>query len=205
MSKSLRDHDFQISYGPGDDRLHDFYIPALSCSLRYDRLAGFFSSSALAVAAAGVARLIENDGTMRLLVGAQLDEADVEAIRRGHDLRGTLAGKLASKLADPEDELMRQRLEVLAWMVAYKTLEIRVVLPKGPDGLPLPASAADEYFHPKEGIFTDADGNQVAFSGSVNESAAGWRQNYERFMVFRSWDESKPFLAQVAYHFERLW
>jgi len=205
MKTSLRDHDFQISYGPGDERLRDFYIPALSCSVRYDRLAGFFSSSALAVAAAGVAELIKNEGTMRLLVGAQLDEADVDAIRRGHDLRDTLTGKLVSKLTDPEDELMRQRLEVLAWMVAYKTLDIRVVLPKGPDGLPLSASAAQEYFHPKEGIFTDASDNRVAFSGSVNESAAGWRRNYERFMVFRSWDESRPWLAQVAHHFEGLW
>jgi superfamily II DNA or RNA helicase len=204
-TRPLTECDFLIAYGPADDRLGHFYIPALSCSVRYDRLAGFFTSSALAVAAAGVARLIENEGTMRLLVGAQLEEADVEAIRRGHDLRESLAGKLLNKLADPEDELMRRRLEALAWMVATKTLEIRVVLPKGPDGYPLAASVAEEYFHAKEGIFTDEEGNQVAFTGSVNESAAGWQRNYERFMVFRSWNESKPFLAQVAHHFDGLW
>jgi len=45
---SLCDHLFQLSYGPGDDRLHAFYIPALSASARYDRMAGFFTSSALA-------------------------------------------------------------------------------------------------------------------------------------------------------------
>ncbi len=205
MTDSLRDCEFQISYGPADDRLSAFYVPALSCSVRYDRLAGFFSSSALAVAAAGVARLIKNEGAMRLLVGAQLQEADVEAIARGHDMREMLSGKLLTKLADPEDELMRRRLQVLAWMVANKTLDIRVVVPKGRDGYPLPASVAEEYFHPKEGLFTDAEGNQVAFSGSVNESAAGWQRNYERFMVFRSWDESRPFLAQVAHHFAGLW
>jgi superfamily II DNA or RNA helicase len=205
VTKSLRDYDFQISYGPADDRLGGFYIPALSCSVRYDRLAGFFTSSALAVAAAGVARLIENEGTMRLLVGAQLKEADVDAIRRGHDLRETLAGKLMTKLADPEDELMRRRLEALAWMVANKTLEIRVVLPRGPDGCPLPASVAEEYFHAKEGIFSDAEGNQVAFTGSINESAAAWRLNYEQIMVFQSWDQGKAYLAQVAHRFDRLW
>ena len=63
--ESLRSHDFQIAYGPNDDRLHDFYIPALELSVRYDRTAGFFSSSALAIAAAGVARLIANEGRMR--------------------------------------------------------------------------------------------------------------------------------------------
>ena len=66
---SLRDHPFRIYYGPADDPLANFYIPALSASVRYDRSAGFFSSSALAVAAAGVARLIQNGGRMRLLVG----------------------------------------------------------------------------------------------------------------------------------------
>lgn len=67
----LRDCKFQISYGPSDDRLNGFYIPALSSSVRYDRSAGFFTSTALAVAAAGVARLVANGGTMRLLVGAE--------------------------------------------------------------------------------------------------------------------------------------
>ncbi len=201
----LRDHDFQISYGPSDDRLHDFYIPALACSLRYDRTAGFFSSSALAVAAAGVARLIANGGTMRLLVGADLSEADVQAIEQGRALDDVVAERLVAALSEPEEEVMHRRLEVLAWMVATGRLEIRVVLPKGPNGQPLPASQAQDYYHPKEGLFTDRYGDQVAFSGSVNESATGWQRNYEQFMVFRSWDTSRPWLAQVALRFERLW
>ena len=205
MMTSLRSHSFQISYGPADDRLHDFYIPALSASVRYDRTAGFFSSSALAVAAAGVARLIANGGTMRLLVGAQLSEADVRAIERGRALTDVVAERLIAALSEPEEEVMRRRMEVLAWMVATGSLQIRVVLPKGPDGCPLPASQAQDYYHPKEGLFTDRDGNQIAFSGSVNESETGWRYNYEQFSVYFSWDATAPYLAQVKYRFERLW
>ena len=41
---NLRDHPFRIYYGPADDPLANFYIPALSASVRYDRSAGFFSS-----------------------------------------------------------------------------------------------------------------------------------------------------------------
>lgn len=201
----LKDYSFQISYGPSDDRLHDFYIPALSCSLRYDRTAGFFSSSALAVAATGVARLIANGGTMRLLVGAELSQADVHAIEQGRALDTVVADRLVAALSEPEEDVMRRRLEVLAWMVAAGRLQIRVVLPRGPDGQPLPASLAQDYFHPKEGLFTDRHGDQIAFSGSVNESATGWQHNYEQFMVFRSWDASRPFLSQVALRFERLW
>ena len=201
----LRSHPFRIYYGPADDPLANFYIPALSASVHYDRSAGFFSSSALAVAAAGVARLIRNGGHMRLLVGASLDEADVEAIRKGHDLQERVTTRLLERFPDPQDALLRQRLEVMAWMVAAGTLEIRVVLPRDAYGAPIPANLAQDYYHPKSGIFTDAHGDRVAFSGSVNESETAWRKNYETFSVYFSWDATQAYLAQVATNFERLW
>ncbi len=205
MPERLSACDFQTSYGPADDRLNRFYIPALSCSVRYDRTAGFFSSTALAVAAAGVARLVAAGGTMRLLVGAQLSEADVQAIEQGRALPDVVAERLVAALSEPQDSVMRRRLEVLAWLVASKRLEIRVVLPRDDRGRPLPAPQAEGYFHAKTGIFTDAYGDQVAFSGSVNESETAWLHNYEQFMVFRSWDATRPYVAEIAGQFERLW
>ncbi len=202
---NLRDHPFRIYYGPADDPLANFYIPALSASVRYDRSAGFFSSSALAVAAAGVARLIQNGGRMRLLVGAALEEGDVEAIRKGHDLQERVTARLLERFPDPQDALLRQRLEVMAWMVAKGTLEIRVVLPCDAHGAPIPANQAQDYYHPKSGIFTDAQGDRIAFAGSVNESETAWRKNYEVFSVYFSWDATQAYLAQVAANFERLW
>ncbi|MCL4299796.1 MAG: DEAD/DEAH box helicase family protein [Anaerolineae bacterium] len=201
----LRDHAFKIFYSAADDRLHDFYIRALSASVRYDRSAGFFSSSALAIAAAGVARLIQNSGKMRLLVGAQLSPQDVAAIEQGHDLRQTVASRLLERFHDPVDALQQQRLKVLAWMIADGTLEIKVVLPTDAYGRPLPAEAAAPYFHAKSGIFTDAQGDQVAFNGSVNESETAWQHNYEDFAVFTSWNSSPAHLAEIQKRFERLW
>lgn len=37
------------------------------------------------------------------------------------------------------------------------------------------------------GIIEDADGNKVAFSGSMNESSTAMSLNYETVDVFRSW------------------
>lgn len=202
---SLRGHPFRIFYGPADNPLDNFYLPALSASVRYDRSAGYFSSSALAVAAAGVARLIQNGGRMRLLVGAELSQADAEAIRQGHDLQERLQQRLLERFPDPQDALMRERLEVLAWMVAEGTLEIKVVLPKDTDGLPIPAHLTADYYHAKSGIFTDLNGDQVGFTGSINESETAWRKNYEQFMVFTSWGEGAAFLPHVVQNFERLW
>ena len=80
-----------------------------------------------------------------------------------------------------------------------------VVLPSGKDGHPLPASQTESYYHPKEGLFTDAEGNQVGFSGSVNESATALEDNYESFMVFNSWDSSPAHLKQIKIKFDKLW
>ena len=201
----LRDYQFKLSYGPADDRLQDFYIPALASSVRYDRSAGYFSSSALAVAAQGVAYLIKNGGKMRLLVGAHLDPKDVEAINSGHSMADRVGKRLVEMLEEPEDKLKKARLEVLAWMVAEGTLEIKVVLPTDEHGRLLSAPESQEYYHPKEGIFTDASGDQVAFSGSVNESEQGWRNNYEQFNVFTSWGEGKGYLKPIVERFEKLW
>src|SRR5437763_6225403 len=100
---TLRDCNFQISYGPGDDRLNGFFIPALAASVRYDRAAGYFSSSMLAVAAAGVVQLIANGGKMRLLCGADLSEDDVGAVRKGHEqLAEAVARRMKVRLALPQ-------------------------------------------------------------------------------------------------------
>jgi hypothetical protein len=74
---NLRELNLNISYGPSHDRLREFFIPAMAASVRYDRAAGYFSSTMLAVAAAGVTKLILNGGKMRLLCGADLSEHDV--------------------------------------------------------------------------------------------------------------------------------
>ncbi len=88
----LPTYPFRISYGANDDRLRDFYIPALERSVRFDRTTGLFSSAALAVAAAGIVRLIQNGGRMRLLCGARLSIEDVEVIRNRKGAAGETAG-----------------------------------------------------------------------------------------------------------------
>lgn len=54
-------------YSDEDNLLIDFYIPALSNSIKYDRVAGYFCSNSLAVAAKGIAGFINNGGRIRLI------------------------------------------------------------------------------------------------------------------------------------------
>jgi SNF2 family DNA or RNA helicase len=203
---NLRDLSLKISYGPSDDRLREFFIPAMAASIRYDRAAGYFSSTMLAVAAAGVTKLIANGGKMRLLCGADLSEADVAAINEGHaSLEEQVEKRLITRLALPETDYVENRLKVLAWLVGTGQLQIKVVLPTDKHGRPLAASKSDCYYHPKEGLFEDAAGNRMGFSGSVNESATALEDNYESFMVFNSWEGTAAHLAQIGHRFDRLW
>ncbi len=210
MQTSLRDIAYRVFYRPADNPLEAFYLPTLAASVHYDRSAGYFRSSALAAAAAGIVRLIQNDGRMRLLVGAELSEQDVDAIRKGYSLRERVSQAMLAQL--PQEALildgpLQQRLDALTWMVANGTLDMKVVLPLDADGFPIPGAQAHDYYHTKKGIFTDTDGNQVAFIGSVNESAQAWKHNFEEFVVYRSWagEEHREALSQLRISFNELW
>ena len=123
LASSLKDYPFKINYGPQDDRVRDFYVPALSRSVRYERSSGFFSSTSLSIASRGVAHLIRNKGRMRLLVGAKLSEQDVKAIEKGHDLAGRVSQSMLAGIADLEkfiqNKILRPRLQKTGALVVY--------------------------------------------------------------------------------------
>ena len=59
----LCDHGWKLKYTPDDgDLVAIFYIPALECATRYDRLTGYFRARALALAARGIEGLVRNSG-----------------------------------------------------------------------------------------------------------------------------------------------
>lgn len=202
-SDYLLDLDFSITYGPMDDRLNGLYLPALSRSVRYDRTTGLFSSFALAVAARGVDALIRNRGHMRLLVGAGFEEAEPGDVGRMHAQQKVLKDRFLS-LLDVAEPWMSQRLESLGWMAAEKTLEIRVAIPVRGGKYP-GATAAMAHDLPRLGIFTDAEGNQLGFYGTISETADAGDQNYENLIVHKSWDSGNIYLQVIRQHFERFW
>lgn len=204
---TLRDLQLKPAYDSDeDDILNDFYIPALSNSVLYQRLAGFFSSSVLAVAARGVSRLVRNEGAMKLVVGAKLRKQDIEAIERGISKREqVIADMMIHDLDSIEAEFVKDHVKALAWMVANDRLEIKVAIP-------LDLSATGEVdegiYHQKVGILSDSDTpeNSISFSGSVNESEIGWVHSIEEFKVFRSWVEGEGvYLESDIEKFEKYW
>lgn len=207
---SFRDLNLRICYDSDtDDVLNEFYIPVLSKAKRYNRLAGFFTSSALAVAARGLAEFIHNNGKMKIIVGAKLQKADVQAILEGKEsTEKVIAESMVKDLEDIEDEIIQDHVKALAWLVARNDLEIKVAVLFDNQGKPIDFETASQIgiFHQKIGILEDGNGEFISFSGSINETATAWTSNVEEFKVFRSWITGEiPHLQSDNQKFERYW
>lgn len=200
----LADLDLRLGYDTADEALRHFYVPALSRAVRYDRSVGYFRASALAVAARGLSRFIAGGGTARFLVGAEVGEADREALIGATEVPPELANRLATSLVTA-DEIARRRLEVLAWLVREERLELRVAVAVDDAGAPVAPAEHVPYFHEKIGVLRDHRGDGVAFQGSVNESATAWSANFESFSVYRSWDTSAGYYDVWRAKFDARW
>ncbi len=178
----LRDNAWRLKYTPDDgDLVRLFYLPALRSATRYDRLTGYFTAPALALAARGIEGLIVNGGKMRLCVGCTLDEAEANAIDQGTSIRAALEEHLLRSPLATEDARTINALELLAWMIAHGHLEVKVSIPCDESRKPI---ASDVIFHEKSGVIEDKTGDRIAFTGSINETLQGWTRNWESFSVF---------------------
>jgi ERCC4-related helicase len=198
----LRDTPWRLKYTPDDgDLVQLFYLPALRSATRYDRLTGYFSARALALAARGVEGLIVNNGRMRLLVGCTLGEEDVAAIERGEALRDTVERALLKMPILSGDPRTIDALELVAWMVANGHLDVKLAVPCDLHRRPI---RDNSIFHEKTGIVEDKTGDRLTFSGSINETEYGWTRNWESFNAFTSWNDG-PRVDGEEESFAKLW
>lgn len=178
---SLRDLSLACDYETTEnptELIDNFYIPVLEQAVKYYRIAGFFSSSALAISAKGIEGLIQNGGKMYLLVSPELSVEDYQVIRE----HGKMTEDI-SIFSDFKLELsINENVQALAWLLDCGRLEIKIVVPK---------KTQTSLFHQKVGVIFDADNNVVSFSGSINETAQAWLNNIEEFKVFRSWEDGQ--------------
>lgn len=199
----LTDYDWLSKYDPDEGTLvRQFYLTALSCAQRYDRTTGYFSATALAIAARGIEGLVLNAGRMRMVVGCTLGQSEVDAIEQGQSLKDTVAGMLLTMPLVGASKSEKEALELLAWMVAKGHLEIKVAVPCDDNRNPV---ASQAIFHEKAGVMEDKTGNRVAFAGSINETAYGWVHNWESFHVFCDWDGGNKHVDAEERTFAQLW
>lgn len=156
-----------------------FFIDALSESISFDLLLGYFSSSALNALSIGFTPFIINGGVMRMIINDVLSADDKSAIIRGQTddkLKETELDLIVDdfkKLSTPG----KHTLNCLAWLIANNRLDIKVVRPRNTSGI----------MHPKSGIFYDGK-NKIAFKGSCNFTAQGILGNIEEINVKQEWN-----------------
>ena len=196
---TLKDLDLKTSYDSDeDDILNDFYIPVLSESVKYKRLAGYFTSTSLAIAAKGIAKFISNGGKIELIANVVLSEEDFKKIKEfnGDQLPKEVEESFLEDLNQLEDNLIKDHVKMLGWMLKNKKLEIKIAIVKKGSGIQ----------HQKTGILEDKEGNLFSFSGSDNETKGGWIDNTEEFKVFKSWRVGqREYLQKDVDRFDKLW
>jgi len=199
----LSDRTWKLKYTPDDgDLVRLFYVPALETAVRYDRSTGYFSASALTLAARGIEGLVRNSGRMRLVVGCTLAQAEIDAIEKGLKLRDAVEQKISAYPLDPSNKEAGQALELLSWMIAKGFLEVKVAVPCDLNRRPIPS---DGIFHEKAGIVEDKAGYRLAWNGSLNETSAGWQHNWESINIFTSWGSEPKRVDEEETNFARIW
>ena len=156
----------------------------LEGAISYDRIAGYFRSSLFEVAGETLAKI---NGPIRIICNSDLDPQDLitAAAAQAAIRRSWCAGEpeLAPPAAIPRYKALYEALK-------SGRMEVRV-LPDSAFGL----------IHGKAGVIRSANGDTIAFLGSVNESASAWKVNYELL-----WEDSSPeTVAWVQEEFDALW
>lgn len=180
-----------------DDVTKSFYYPVLQNAIRYDRAVGFFSSSILINIAKGLIPFINNGGVIRLIASPKLSEEDVAAIKRGYrDRKQVFLSAAIRELYSPQNFEEHNRLALLSKLIEDGKMDIKLAVVEN-YGL----------YHEKIGIFCDGDGNEIAFTGSMNETYTALELNYESIDVYCSWkgaSEQRRVNNKIM-DFEKLW
>lgn len=206
---SFKNLNIKACYESGtDDIIEDFYNPVLSNSISYDRIAGFFSSSSLAIAARGLYGFIKNNGKMRLVTSPILNSEDVSIIDKCINNPEALTEyDLKFQLDNIENEFVKNHVKALGWMLQKHLLEMKLAIVIGKNYSPSTVEElrTDGLFHQKVGILKDSEGNEISFSGSINESASAWVNNDEEFKVFNNWTYTKEYFDKDKNRFGEIW
>lgn len=181
-----------------DSVAKDFYIPLLSRAVKYQRAVGFFSSSSLVEISKGISELAKNGGKIQLVASPYLSDEDIEAIKSGYAMRDQVVKEaIRREMTEGKTPFEKAWLNLLANLISDGVLDIKIVFTEDSDRMGM--------YHEKMGIITDAEGNRVAFAGSMNESATAMTLNYETIDVYCSWKDEEDRVIAKENAFASIW
>ena len=195
---NYKDMDIKRSYiSCGEDGIADaLIVPALKCTNHYYRSVGYFSSGVFDTIIDGIPTFVRNGGDIKMIASPKLNDEDIDAINLGYEEKERIIGNAFSReFLEEVENFNDSRLALLAELIARGVLDIRIAVTK---------TLGD--YHDKLGILEDFDGNKVAFYGSANSSKNGYRDNYDKIRVVKSWiDGQKDSVDDEVEEFDSLW
>ena len=142
-----------------------------------------------------MADFVESDGKMRLVTSVEIGEEDKRAMQDGTSKPQKVIADAFLKELEMADNLQRDHVAALAWMISQGNLEIKIAIPD-----------KNSLYHQKVGVLYDEDNQRVTFSGSINESRRAWKENVEEFKVFCDWKPGQEAYGDTdAKTFEKFW
>jgi len=171
--------------------LKDFLAKQLQDARRYDRIAGFFSSSLLEVAGEALERMTPEGGEtcVRGVCNSRLNPLDVQTARAAKwGMHREWCASLRAEIGTP----MKARLQRLYDFLQSGHLKVKV-LPDEAFGL----------VHGTAGVITRTDGSRFCFIGRANESRTAWVSNYDLIWLDES-EEAASFSASSTTRFSGL-
>lgn len=195
---NYKDIDIKRSYiSCGEDGIADaLIVPALKCTNHYYRSVGYFSSGVFDTIMDGIPTFVRNGGDIKMIASPKLNNEDIEAINLGYEEKERIIGNAFSReFLEEVENFDDSRLALLAELIARGILDIKIAV----------TNTLGDY-HDKLGILEDFEGNKVAFYGSANSSKNGYRDNYDKIRVVKSWiDGQKDSVDDEVEEFDSLW
>lgn len=195
---TFKDLELSNSYiSKGEQNIAEAFLnPVLRCTKVYKRSVGFFSSSVLETLLDGVMGLVGNGGQIQLIASPELSEEDIKVIEQAYrDRESVVANIMSDKFMQQLEGISETRLKLLYELITKKYLDIKIAIT---DDIGI--------YHDKLGILEDGFGNVIAFYGSANETYSGYRQNYEKIRISKSWESGfAQIVKEEEEEFDALW
>ena len=172
-----------------DDIISEFFMPCLNNCIQYDRTVEFVTLRGLTTLSLGFHNATPNART-RIITGHQFAISDLNTMTKLFSRNGNNVLKF-------KPELIRDiKLERIRRLVVDGNLMFKIAIPS--------SESVDGTFSEKMGIFRDANGDAVAFSGTSSMMLARQNRNFESIDVFTSWNDKSRVETKID-DFEKLW
>ena len=171
-----------------DDIISEFFIPCLNNCIQYDRTVEFVTLRGLTTLSLGFHNSTPN-ARIRIITGHQFGISDLNMMAK-------LFSRNGNRL-NFNPELIRDiKLEQIRRLVMDGNLMFKIAIPNSEE--------VDGAFAEKLGIFRDANGDVVAFSGTSSVMFTKQSRDFESIDVFTSWNEKSRVETKID-DFEKLW